>query len=309
MVFSTYWQDATGIYRKDLDTTGGQLVSLVGGGFNPEWQPVTASTHPGTVLDSGPSGTVNEISATFAFSPFLAEGATLECSLDGTPFEGCAFPKSYENLKDGEHTFRVRAVGASGVTDPTPAERTWTVTPTDTTINSGPSGYVSEKSATLAFSSTRTPATFRCGFDGPPLRSCSSPKSYGGLADGEHTFRVKATDSAGNTDMTPVVRSWVVDTTAPAITAVRPVSGATTKDRTPTMSATVRDAQFDLAKENIKLFVDGQQILAFGYNRDTDRLSYTPSRNLSYGKHAVRIRAKDAVDLASFKSWSFKVVQ
>ena len=262
------------------------------------------------VIDSGPSGAVNEISATFAFSPFLAEGAaTLECSLDGTPFEGCASPKSYENLKAGEHTFRVRAVDTDGYIDPTPAERTWSVRPTDTAINSGPSGYVSEKSATLAFSSTRTPATFRCGLGGSALRSCTSPKSYGGLADGEHTFRVKATDSAGNTDTTPAVHSWVVDTTAPAITDARPVSGATTKDRTPTMSATVRDAQFDLAKENIKLFVDGQQILAFGYNRDTNRLSYTPSRNLSYGQHAVRIRAKDAVDLASFKSWSFKVVR
>src|SRR5262249_51278269 len=34
--------------------------------------------------------------------------------------------------------------------------------------------------------------------------------SYNGLAEGLHTFRVRATDSAGNTDPTPAERSWTV---------------------------------------------------------------------------------------------------
>ena len=301
--------DASGILMTDLRSTGSEPRYLSFLGSNPDWQPLTAATHPGTLLDSGPSGTVNETSATFTFSAVLGEGTTFECSLDGAAFEGCTSPKSYENLKAGEHTFRVRSVGTNGVADPTPAVRTWSVKPTDTTIDSGPSGYVSEKSATFTFSSSRTPATFRCSFDGSVFRSCTSPKSYADLRDGRHTFRVKATDQAGNVDPTPAVRSWIVDTTAPLITDMRPVPGSTTEDRTPTISATVRDAQLDLAKENIKLFVDGRQVLAFNYNRDTNRLTYTPDSNLSYDKHTVRVRAKDAVDLVASKWWSFKIIR
>jgi len=39
--------------------------------------------------------------------------------------------------------------------------------------------------------------------------------SYGGLAIGAHTFRVRATDAAGNTDPTPADRSWTVQLNAP----------------------------------------------------------------------------------------------
>ena len=47
---------------------------------------------------------------------------------------------------------------------------------------------------------------------GPGDTHTASPQ----LADGAHTFEVRATDSAQNTDPTPASRAFTVDTSAPA---------------------------------------------------------------------------------------------
>lgn len=82
---------------------------------------------PETQLNSGPSGTTADTAATFTYS---APGAAkFECRLDGPAFAVCpSSGKSYTGLGGGEHTFAVRAVDAAGNADPTPVERTWTVT-------------------------------------------------------------------------------------------------------------------------------------------------------------------------------------
>jgi hypothetical protein len=69
---------------------------------------------------------------------------------------------------------------------------------------------------TFAFSSSEPGSSFECSLDGAALSSCASPKSYS-LADGAHTFEVKATDPDGNADATPASRAWTVDATAPAV--------------------------------------------------------------------------------------------
>lgn len=83
--------------------------------------------------------------------------------------------------------------------------------PPDTTITSGPSGTVNTSSASFGFSSTETGSTFECALDAAAFSGCASPKSYAGLANGSHTFEVRATDAAGNTDATPASRTWTVD--------------------------------------------------------------------------------------------------
>src|SRR5262249_17613180 len=69
--------------------------------------------------------------------------------------------------------------------------------------------------ATFAFHSTESGSSFQCRLDGESFSPCSSPKGYSGLSDGSHTFQVRATDEAGNTDQTPAVFTWTVDTTPP----------------------------------------------------------------------------------------------
>ncbi|ATB30661.1 adventurous gliding motility protein AgmC [Melittangium boletus] len=84
-----------------------------------------APVPPAPVITSGPSGTTPEHGATFEFGSD-APGVTYECSLDGATYTACTPPTSYDNLTDGEHTFRVRTRDADGNVSE-PATRTWTV--------------------------------------------------------------------------------------------------------------------------------------------------------------------------------------
>ena len=181
---------------------------------------------PATTIDGGPSGTVATRSATFAFSSD-EQGSGFECSLDGVAFAGCSSPQSYTDLAEGGHTFQVRAVDGAGSADPTPASRMWTVdtTPPETSIDGGPSGTVATRSASFAFSSDEQGSGFECSLDGAAFAACSSPQAYAGLADGGHTFQVRAVDAVGNVDPTPAGRAWTVDT-PPAVVTVAAAADA-----------------------------------------------------------------------------------
>ena len=96
------------------------------------------------------------------------------------------------------------------------------------------------------------------------------------------------------------------DAAGPSITAVRPVPGSKTRDRTPRIKATVSDEGPELRKSNIRLYLDGKKRTKFTYNKDTDRLGYTAPR-LSYSKHTVKVVATDAAGNRSVKSWRFTV--
>ncbi len=88
--------------------------------------------------------------------------------------------------------------------------------PPETTIDSGPSDIFSDASASFTFSSNEVNSAFECRLDGVTFSSCTSPKSYTGLSEGSHTFEVRATDAAGNTDLIPASRSWNVATSRTA---------------------------------------------------------------------------------------------
>ena len=98
-------------------------------GFNfalARYHSITDNTPPDTTITSGPSGTINSTSATFTFASSEPD-SKFQCSLDEAPFSGCSSPKSYSNLTDGSHLFRVRAIDAAGNTDQSPAQRSFTV--------------------------------------------------------------------------------------------------------------------------------------------------------------------------------------
>jgi len=82
--------------------------------------------------------------------------------------------------------------------------------PVETSLDGGPIGAVGSNSASFTFSSNTPDAEFRCSLDDGPYSLCSSPHEYTGLSEGDHTFRVKAIDAAGNEDVTPAARTWTV---------------------------------------------------------------------------------------------------
>jgi hypothetical protein len=186
------------------------------------------TTPPDTSISSGPSATTSSTSASFSFAS-TESGSSFECKLDLGAFGACSSPKAYSTLSDGVHTFSVRAIDAAGNVDATPASRTWTVatltppdtTPPDTSIVSGPAATTSSTSASFAFASTESGSSFECKLDSGAFAACSSPKSYTGLAEGAHSFSVRARDGAGNLDPTPATQSWSVE----AASAPPPPSG------------------------------------------------------------------------------------
>ena len=118
-------------------------------------------------------------------------------------------------------------------------------------MDSGPSGPTNAGSPTFGFSANEPGSWFECRIDGGGWGECSAPHTAGPLADGGHSFDVRATDPAVQSDPTPASRSFTVDTTAPD----------TRIDGGPSGSTTNATATFDLSANEPSTFecrVDGQ---------------------------------------------------
>jgi len=175
---------------------------------------------PDTQILSGPAEASPSTDATFTFvSPDAGGGATFQCALDGGAFAACTSPHAYPGLAEGAHSFAVRVRDAVGNLDPSPANRSWAVdlTPPTTTIIAGPTGAMAIASASVTFTASESDVTFACSLDGAAFAACTSPASLTALAQGPHTFAVRATDAAGHADPSPSTRAWTVDTIAPEV--------------------------------------------------------------------------------------------
>ena len=270
---------------------------------------------PETTITSGPDNPTGLSSAVFSFTSSESR-STFACALDGEPFSPCTSPKSFSGLADGEHTFQVRATDIAGNTDPSPASQTWTVDstlidtkPPETTITSGPSGMVSSRSASFSFTASEEGSTFACSLDGSAYTPCSSPLAYESLADGSHTFRVQATDAAGNVDPSPAERTWVVDAEGPGVAILRPTAGLYVNDQAAvqtgpavivvgsvTVEASAADAQSGVSAFRFEVNgtpVDPSQVTAQG---GTYRFTFRPT---SPGEHTITARATNGSGISS----------
>jgi hypothetical protein len=89
-----------------------------------------------------------------------------------------------------------------------------TTPPPKPVIDGTPANPTNVRSATFSFSDARSGVTFLCRRDGAAFSACSSPRTFTGpLAQGAHTFAVKAVDAGGQS--APATFAWRVDLTPP----------------------------------------------------------------------------------------------
>ncbi len=178
-------------------------------------------------------------------SPGLVATATGPVTVDEFDLPAAAFGPP---LGDGK--YRVEAIqrDLSAPADPNdPAHNRWfsnfwvDSVPPDTRIDSPvPAPSTNLPSLTFTFHAEDvtpqdSPGTsLECRVDAGPWQSCNLPASdpaspqrpgqftATGMAEGSHTFEVRALDRSGNVDPTPAVSTWIVDQTDPTISISKP---------------------------------------------------------------------------------------
>lgn len=175
----------------------------------------TDETAPDTMITSAPAMFSNMADAIFEFTSDEA-GVTFECSVDGETPVPCSSPFR-KTLGDGSHSFAVRATDSAGNSDDTPAEHLWTIdrAAPNTTLTRVPPANDNSVTVTFEFRSTEMNVSFECSLDNATYGACTSPAQIGPLADGQHTFAVRARDRAGNIDASPAIHAWRIDTSTP----------------------------------------------------------------------------------------------
>ena len=105
-----------------------------------------------------------------------------------------------------------------------PSSRTFTIDrdAPQTTIDSNPADPTASTRADFDFSSTRAARPSSAASTAAPGAPAPARRATPSLTDGSHTFQVRATDVAGNTDGSPASYTWLVDTTAPSSTVDLP---------------------------------------------------------------------------------------
>lgn len=155
---------------------------------------------PPTPTLTGPDRPV-PTTATFTFS--LAGATAYQCSLDGAAYATCTSTKTYTDLSETTHTFRVTAT--NGTSSPSAAaSKTWTIAdvtpPPKPTVTRAP--VDSSGIAKFTLSDTEANVSYLCAVVGVTLPAtgtpCTSPVQYKDLAPDDYCFRAWALDAAGN---------------------------------------------------------------------------------------------------------------
>ena len=270
-------------------------------GFPPQssvwysWTPTQGGNYSVNTCSSTPVG--------FSFVDVYTGSSVDDLTPQGTS-RGCSAYGSNVSLTvpDTATTYMIRVDG-----DPFGATDSFTLgiagpdsTPPMTTIDSGPAegSFSNDPTPTFGFTANEPESTFSCEIVNVGTLGCTSPvTSMITLADGTYTFRVTATDLAGNVETSPPTRTFTVDTAAPEATITSGPSGSTSAT-----SASFAYSSSEPQGATFKCQLDSAQ--------PTD---CTPGRTKSYdhlseGPHSFAVTATDRADNtqtdATVRSWT-----
>jgi len=119
------------------------------------------------------------------------------------------YSQSLVGLSQGTHTVEVVATDQVGYTKS--SQTTFEIKAPDTVIDSGPEGLTKTDTPTFTYHSTVAGSTFQCRVDTGAWVSCpATGYTTAKLAEGPHSFEVKATSGIGLVDPTPAKREFNV---------------------------------------------------------------------------------------------------
>ena len=253
-----------------------------------------SSTNDTTPTYTGAAGTAAGDSATVTVkiyrlvdgNPELVETRTADRSDNGS-----WSVDSLATLVEGDYVAHAEQDGVAGAGYSAEHEFSVDTTPPDTFITFGPWGGTPSDSASFGFDSSENSSTFQCRLDGGSWAACPSPAEYTGLADGSHTFDVRAIDAAGNVDSDPATRTWAVDRSLPAVTIDSPADGSFRNDGAPVFSGLAGTADGDADSVTVEVFRTGSDELVetLSAPRAGDGTwSVTASPELDEGTYLVR---------------------
>jgi hypothetical protein len=302
-----------------------RTAQTVNGAFHwSDWasRPFTINTTPPSPTITQPSAgePTNDTTPSFSGTAGNANGDASDITLKiyagsqatGSPVQTLTASRSGASwsvtpntaLAEGTYTAQAHQSNAAGNVGQS-AEHTFVIDTTgpQTTIDSGPANGSTTNSAnaSFTFSSSESGSSFACQLDTGTWKPCSSPKSYSSLANGSHTFRVRASDPATNPDPTPAERTWAIDTTPPQTTITAGPSGTTQSD-----AATFNYTSSE-SGSSFKCSLDSTAPSSFS----DCPASGKDYENLDNGPHTFRVFATDAVgnvdSTPALRSWTVDV--
>ena len=271
-----------------------------------EW--VVDRTPPVTTIDPEPDPVDNDASPPIDFS--VNEAATSECRLDGGAWTPCSTGvaltslNSGNPLSDGPHTFNVRSTDTAGNLEATVAAATWTIDSIvpEVAFTNKPNDFVPQGDVEYGWSvkdgsplADAPEVDAECELDGGGFIPCDRSFDIEDPANGPHTFKVRATDQAGNVS-SEIYHTFEVlgaPPAAPVIDNSDPVDGATTR------LSTARFA-FSHEDENLGSF-GGFQCRVDGGTWASCESPYEVE-GLGNGPHSFDVRAIDIADNISASS-------
>ena len=238
-------------------------------------------------IDTKPSDPSNNAQPSLSFSD-SDSSVSFQCSLDGAGYSACTSPFATGPLADGSHTFAVRGRQLARQRASDATHYTWTV---DTTpppapaLTSTPPANDTSTSASFSFGDDEAGVTFECQLDGGSFSTCASPATYPGLADGSHTFAVRARDAVGNPS-SATSYTWSLQAPRPPAPSI---------DAKPSNPSNVKQAVF--------AFSDTVATVSFQCSLDGAAYSACTSpfttAALADGSHTFAVEAVDASNRAS----------